>query len=213
ALGLRDPGGEARHGAEHSVWPVLRRPEVAVLLGACFLMSVAHGPLYTFFSIYLADHGYSNSAIGWLWTVGVIAEIGVFLMAPRIFARWSNRQVLVFSFACAVVRFILIGWGVDSPALLVAAQVLHAATFSSYHAAALGMVNRWFLGGQRSRGQALYMSVSFGAGGMLGGMAAGVAWEAIGPAWTFSAASACAAAGLVLAAWRTGQAPRSAGVE
>lgn len=202
ALGLRDPGAIARQGAERSVWPMLRRPEVAALFSACFLMSVAHGPLYTFYSIYLAGHGYSKSTIGLLWSLGVVAEIGVFLMAPRIFTRWSNREVLMFSFACAVVRFALIGWGVDYLVLLAVAQVLHAASFGSYHAAALGLVNRWFAGGQRSRGQALYLSLSFGAGGMLGGMAAGLAWDSAGPAWTFSAASVCAAAGLLLVAWR-----------
>ncbi len=200
ALGLRDPGSAAPQGAERSVWPMLKRPEVAALLSACFLMSVAHGPLYTFYSIYLADHGYSKTVIGWMWAIGVVAEIGVFLMAPRIFSRWSNRQVLIFSFGCASIRFAVIGWGIDHFALLAAAQVLHAASFGSYHAAALGQVNRWFAGAQRSRGQALYLSLSFGAGGMLGGLAAGLAWDSAGPAWTFSAAALCAAAGLMLVA-------------
>lgn len=202
SLSLKDPRADARHGAGESVWPALRRPEVALLFAACFLMVVAHGPLYTFFSIYMAEYGYSKSTIGLMWSLGVVAEIGVFLMAPRIFSRWSARAVLIFSFACAVLRFLVIGWCVDSLALLAVAQVLHAASFGSYHAAALGMVNGWFPAGQRSRGQALYLSLSFGAGGMVGGMGAGLAWETIGPAWTFTGASMCALAGLALAAWK-----------
>jgi len=170
------------------------------LLAACFFMSVAHGPLYTFYSIYLADHGYSKATVGMLWSLGVVAEIGVFLLAPRIFARWSTGAVLVCSFACAVLRFAAIGWGVESLPVLVAAQLLHAGSFGSYHAAALGQVSRWFPGGRRSRGQALYMSLSFGAGGMVGGLGAGLAWDSIGPAWTFTAASVCAALGLILVA-------------
>jgi PPP family 3-phenylpropionic acid transporter len=208
AIGLDDSPSDARQGAAEPVWPLLRRPAVAALLAACFLMSVAHGPLYTFYSIHLADHGYSKTTVGVLWSLGVVAEIGVFLLAPRIFARWSTNAVLIFSFACAVVRFAAIGWGVESLPVLVAAQLLHAASFGSYHAAALGQVSRWFPGGQRSRGQALYMSLSFGAGGMVGGLGAGLAWDSIGPAWTFTAASVCAALGLILVAATATMTPR-----
>jgi PPP family 3-phenylpropionic acid transporter len=200
AIGLDDSPSDARQGAGKPVWPLLRRPEVAALLAACFLMSVAHGPLYTFYSIYLADHGYTKTTVGVLWSLGVVAEIGVFLLAPTIFARWSPNAVLIFSFACAVARFAAIGWGVGSLPVLIGAQLLHAASFGSYHAAALGQVNRWFPGGQRSRGQALYLSLSFGAGGMVGGLGSGLAWDSIGPAWTFTAASVCAALGLILVA-------------
>ena len=195
---LRDSKAGGEHGAYLPVWPVVRRPEVAAMLLACFLMSVAHGPLYTFYSIYLAGHGYSKSLVGVLWSLGVVAEVGVFLFAPRIFLRWSPNTVLIFSFACAVARFAAIGWGVGSLAILIAAQVLHAATFGSYHAAALGQVNRWFTDRQRSRGQALYMSLSFGAGGMAGGVASGLAWDRVGPAWTFTFGSVCAALGFIL---------------
>ena len=195
--------GDVRSGAAHagagSIVPVLRRKEVLALFGAAFLMCVAHGPLYTFFSIYLADHGYSKAAIGGFWALGVVAEIAVFLGMPRLARRWDLRTILAFSFACAVVRFLMIGWAVDSWPVLALAQLLHAATFGSYHAAALGLVNEHFRDNRRARGQALYMSVSFGAGGMLGGIASGFSWDGIGPALTFSLASVCAAAGLVLA--------------
>ncbi|MDP2025641.1 MFS transporter [Sulfuriferula sp.] len=48
----------------------MRRPEVMALIGACFLMSAAHGAYYTFYSIYLVDNGYSKSLVGWLWALG-----------------------------------------------------------------------------------------------------------------------------------------------
>ncbi|MEK7362163.1 MAG: MFS transporter, partial [Pseudomonadota bacterium] len=43
-----------------------------------------------------------------------------------------------------------------------------------------------------------YLSVSFGAGGMLGSMLSGLGWDSVGPAWTFSAAAFAAFAGYVL---------------
>lgn len=182
----------------------LRRPQVQALLGACFLMSAAHGALYVFYSIFLVDIGYDKALVGWMWTLGVIAEIVVFMLMSRITQHFSLRGILLFSFACAVLRFLMIGWGAGSLAVLLAAQLLHGATFGAYHAAAIAVVNQWFPGRLQSHGQALYGSLSFGAGGMLGGLLSGYTWETIGAAWTYTIGSGFALAGLVwlLLGWR-----------
>lgn len=198
SLLITEAAGGSRRTEPASVWRVLARPAAARLFAACFLMCLAHGPFYTFFTIYLSDHGYSKSLTGMLWSLGVLAEIVIFMLMPRLFRRFSAKRILIFSFACASVRFVLIGWLLDSLALVVIAQMMHAATFGSYHASALALVNRLFGEGQRSRGQALYISLSYGAGGMAGSVASGIAWEAIGPSWTFTLASVAALAGLLM---------------
>ena len=86
-------------------------------------------------------------------------------------------------------------------AVLAVAQMLHGATFGAYHAASIGAINRWFPGRLQARGQALYGSISFGAGGMLGGLLSGYTWDAIGPAWTYTIASLFALMGLWVV-WR-----------
>ncbi len=183
----------------------LRRPEVQALFGACFLMSAAHGALYVFYSIFLVDIGYDKALVGWMWTLGVVAEIIVFMLMPRITQRFSLRAILLFSFACAVARFLMIGWGADSLVVLLVAQVLHGATFGAYHAAAIAVVNQWFPGRLQSHGQALYGSLSFGAGGMLGGLLSGYTWDGLGAAWTFTIGSGFALVGFVwlLFGWRS----------
>jgi MFS transporter, PPP family, 3-phenylpropionic acid transporter len=180
------------------LWQVLRRPEVVALLGACFLMAAAHGPYYTFYSIYLVEHGYSKSLVGWLWAVGVICEIGVFLAMPRIMEGVSLKNLLLLSFAAAVLRFLIIAWAVDWPAAILLAQTLHALTFGTYHAAAIAFVHRFFRGRHQARGQALYNSVAFGAGGTLGGLYSGAAWDALGAGFTFTVASVLAMLAFVL---------------
>ncbi|MBC7781696.1 MAG: MFS transporter [Proteobacteria bacterium] len=177
---------------------ILARREVAGLLGACFLMATAHGAYYSFFSVHLVGNGYSKSAIGWLWALGVICEVAVFWWMPQLVARLGLYRVLVASFGLAVVRFLLIGWLVHSPLALVLAQTLHAATFGAYHAAAIGIIHRWFHGAHQAKGQALYTALSFGAGGTLGGVASGAAWSVFGPAITFTLAAIAAGAGLWL---------------
>ena len=202
ALAVPDAPGGSGHAEPEPVWSILRRPEVAALLGACFLMTLAHGPLYAFFSIYLVDHGYSKAAVGWMWNFGVIVEILVFLLMPQMMRRYSAQGILLVCFAAAVLRFLMIGWGVESVPVLFVAQLLHGLSFGAYHAAAVTLIHRWFPGTHQVRGQAIYLSVSFGAGGVLGSLLSGLAWESIGPAWTFSAASLAALAGFALLQWK-----------
>ena len=197
AATLRDAPASGA-SAREPIAPLLRRPEVVVLLAANVLMNAAHGPLYAFYSIYLAGAGYDKTTIGALWSVGVVAEIAVFLVAPKWMNRFAAVDVLIASLALAVVRFLMIGWGVGSVLALVAAQVLHAATFGACHLASVTLVNQWFTGARQVRGQALYLSLAFGLGGFVGAAASGLAWETIGPAWTYAGASAAAAAGLLL---------------
>jgi PPP family 3-phenylpropionic acid transporter len=190
-------------GAEEAgLGEVLRRPDVIALLAAGGCMAAAHGALYGFFSLHAQSLGYSKTAIGALWTLGVVAEIGVFLAWSRLARRWSLRLLLVASFACAAVRFLAIGWGTHLPLLVVAAQLLHAASFGIYHAASVAAVHRLFTGRLQARGQTLHASLSYGLGGGAGLLVAGWTWEALGPGLSFSVSAVFALAGAALVIWR-----------
>jgi PPP family 3-phenylpropionic acid transporter len=200
---LLPPDRAVPHDSERApLGKILLRQEVLVLFAACFFMSLAHGPYNAFYSIYLVDNGYSKTAVGGLWAVSVIAEILVFLWMPRILARYSIPAVIGFSLLCAVLRFVVIGWAVEFPAIITAAQLLHAATFGAHHAAALTAVHRIFQGRYQARGQALYSAVGFGAGGALGMFASGWLWTHAGPGWTFTCGAAAALVAWVLVAGR-----------
>jgi PPP family 3-phenylpropionic acid transporter len=183
------------------VGDILRQPRVRALLAACFAMSAAHGALYVFLSIHLAGHGYSKAEVGGLWSLGVLAEIVVFMLMTRLNQRYSLRALLLASFAAAILRFLLIGWGVESLVVMVLAQLMHGLTFGAYHASAIAAVNLWFPGRAQGRGQALYSSISFGAGGLLGGLISGWTWDGIGAGWTYTLASLFAVGGFWLV-WR-----------
>lgn len=183
------------HENEHSMGRVLLRPEVLALIVSGALMSAAHGPYYTFYSIHLVGEGYSKAATGWLWALGVACEIGIFAWMPRLYQAFTLRQIVLASFALAALRFLLIGWFAQSFAVLLFAQVLHAATFGSFHAASIGYVHKIFRGNLQARGQAIYGSFSFGIGGALGGLASGYVWEHAGAAVAFTMGAACGALG------------------
>ncbi|HWQ37397.1 MAG TPA: MFS transporter [Burkholderiales bacterium] len=185
-----------------SLADALSRPGVIALLTGFFLMQVAHGPYNTFYSIYLVESGYSEAVVGSLWAAGVLAEIVLFMTLPRIMKRWTIERILLASFACATLRFLMIAWGVGSIAVLAVAQLLHAATFGAFHAAGVAAMHRIFRGPSQARGQALYTSFGYGAGGTLGTLAAGALWEWEygGGAVTFSAAALTAGCAWLLLA-------------
>lgn len=165
---------------------VLRRPPVWSLILAGLLMTAAHGPYYTFFTLHLVALGYSKGLAGWLWALGVVSEIGVFLLMPRVFARVRPESVLLLTLLAAGLRFLLIGYGADHLPLLLWAQLLHALTFGAYHASAMSLVHRHFTGRNQARGQALYNSLALGVGGTLGSLLAGALWDGLGAAPTFA---------------------------
>ena len=174
------------------------QPKVVYLLAAGLFMTAAHGTLYVFLSIHLVESGYGKSMVGLLWTLGVVAEIVVFLYMPRISRVASLRAILLICFALAVVRFAMIGWAAKVLWLMLIAQVLHGASFGAHHAATVAALNKWFTAGQQARAQALYGSIAYGAGGLAGALLAGELWERVGPQAAFGSSSVLAIIGLLL---------------
>lgn len=180
----------------------LRQPVIIVFFIICFFNALGHAPYYTFYSLYLAEYDYSGQTIGFLWALGVIAEILLFLVIHHWLLRYGIRYILVASLLLASLRWLLIGHFADQLLILLAAQLLHAASFAAFHSAAIAWLHHHFSDDAQSRGQALYSSVSFGLGGGLGSLISGHLWESHGPTWlfSFSAALTCLAMCLALLA-------------
>jgi PPP family 3-phenylpropionic acid transporter len=200
------PRGASAAHAEAPRRQGARDADFGALLGAGFCMAVAHGALYAFYTLYLREKGYSGTTIGALWTLGVIAEIGVFLYLRALLRRFALSAILLASFVAAALRFAAIGSLGGSLAVLAVAQLLHAMTFGAHHSASVAAVQRLVPEGARARGQALYASLSNGAGGAAGAVLAGWAWDAFGhgQAFLFAAAAALIGALFVLRLRRAG---------
>ena len=168
---------------------VLKRPEVVGLLAICFLMQLGHGPYYTFYSIYMQDHGYSLSFIGFLWALGVLAEVLIFMRMHKLVPKFGLKKLLVASLLLAATRWVVVALFPAIMPLMVVAQLFHAASFGLYHAVAIQLIHQYFVGKNQGKGQALYSSVSFGAGGAIGSLYAGYTWESLGTTTTFMIAA------------------------
>ena len=183
----------------NSVRELLSRKSVLSFFASTFLMIAAHSSLYVYYSLYLSDMGYSKTVIGLMWSLGVIAEILFFFYQAPLFRRFGVRKLMLFSLAIAVVRFLMIGWGAQSLAILLVAQVLHAATFGVHHSASVATLQRWFAGSLQARGQALFISISYGLGGTVGGLLLSACWDTFGARWVYVLAAIMSLLGLVAA--------------
>ncbi len=200
ASNMREEGDTHAAHDTPSVRAVLQRREVIAFFVSTFLMVAAHASLYVYYSLYLAQIGYSKTVIGLMWSLGVVAEIVFFYWQAPLFRRFGVRWLMLASFAIGVVRFLMIGLGAESLLLLLVAQVLHAATFGVHHSASVATLQRWFAGPLQARGQALYISISYGLGGTAGGLLLSACWDTFGADIVYGLAAAMCAFGW-LAAW------------
>jgi len=173
---------------------------VRVFLLVAFLMIASHGAYYNFFSIHLAAAGYGRTAIGLLWSWAVIAEIGVFLAARHLLARFSLRALTVTALVATGLRWIMLALWPGFVGIVFAAQTLHLASFGLFHLCSVAIAGRLFPSGAGARGQALYGSVGYGLGGMVGAIGSGWLWREFSPEAAFLAGAGLALAAAALAA-------------
>lgn len=177
-----------RHEASDGLWTILKRQPVWAFFIAHFLLQFSHAPYYTFYSIHLEEHGYSRTEIGWLWGVGVLAEIGLFLVMHRFMPWLGEMRLMLWSLLFAGMRWLVIGFMVDSHMTIWLAQLLHAASFASFHAAAMVLIYRHFGDGHQGQGQAIY-SMLWGMGVAIGSLFTGMVWAEATSGWVFAAAA------------------------
>lgn len=182
---------------QEDFFSILKRPTVMAFLAAHFLLQLSHAPYYSFYSIYLEGHGYSRTAIGWLWALAVFAEVIAFTQMHRWLPRFGEQRIMIASLLLSALRWSVIGLGIESPLVVWSAQLLHAASFATFHAAAISVIYRQFGAGHQGQGQAVY-SMLWGLGVALGSWWTGMVWD-IHPLWSWlAAAMACLMAALLL---------------
>jgi len=189
-----------------SLKAILTHPAVIAFFVMNFLLQVAHGSYYTFFSIHLQLHDYGKLAIGLLWSLGVIAEIVLFMVMHRLGARFSVRHIVLGALLLSLLRWLLIAEMASVLPVLIFAQLLHAASYGALHAVSVQYIQGFFGRDHHGQGQALYSGLTFGAGGALGAWGAGFLVDGIDTSAAFLG-SAVVTALAFATAWRGLQPP------
>jgi len=201
SLLLSEKGRRKPKKAGPTICSILKQRKVIAFFMVVFLIQASHGAYYAFFSILLSKLNYSEGEIGQLWSLGVIAEIALFMVIKKLLHHVSLRWVLLISILLTVIRWLIIAWLSESIGALIFAQLLHAASFGSFHVVCIQLTHHYFKGAAQDKGQALYGSVGYGAGGIVGGLIAGFLWDGFGSEWVFTIASLLSLLALFVA-WR-----------
>ncbi len=199
SLIIPDAERATHHVGTVGMMQILKKPEVLAFLLVSLLIQLAHSPYYVFYSMYLKHYHYSASYTGLLWTCGVLAEIVLFIYMKRLLKHISLRVLLLSSLLLSVIRWFLIAGYADNLTILMTAQLLHAATFGGTHVAAMHLIYGYFGESHQGKGQALYTTLSFGLGGMLGSLYAGYYWESQTPEFVYLIAAICCSLALLIA--------------
>ncbi len=178
------------------LWPILKRPVVASFFLIEFVMLFSHAPFYSFYSNFLNQAGFSTTQIGFLWSVGVVAEIIMFAVAHLFLNRFSWRFLVSLCLLMTGMRWVVVGMYPESLLIQFGAQTIHALSFGLFHLIAMRIIFQNFSAGQQGRGQALY-STMWGMGVALGSILAGYYWELFGGETIFMLAGASTLIGLL----------------
>lgn len=177
-------------------------------LAAASVLMASHAVLYGFASLHWSRAGISESMIGALWSVGVVAEIVFFVAGRRLVDGLGPRGLLLIAGLGGIVRWATLG-ATTSLGWLFAAQVLHALTFAALHLGAIGFISEHAARERSSAAQTLYSAVASGLVFGIGMPAAGWGFKLFGGQafWAMACLSGLGCA-LVFMMPRRGQALR-----
>jgi len=125
------------------------------------LLQGSHAAYYGFSALYWKAHGYAENVIGYLWALGVMAEIGMFALSRRLLKGFSYQQLFFIGGLGCVLRWILLANTTELAWLLVA-QLLHAVTFCVSHLGAIRYMTQQLPAEQVIPAQTLYAAFPAG---------------------------------------------------
>jgi PPP family 3-phenylpropionic acid transporter len=187
----------SRDERPHPDWrALLHRPGIPRFLLVALLMQMGFGAFYLFYTLHLDKAGHSGTTIGLLWACGVLSEIAMFWLAPRLFERFGPQSMLSFCLAVTVLRWIVTALFPANLALMLAMQLLHAFSFAVFQSCCMRQMASSYPGRDAVAGQSLLYSVSSGVGGVLGALLCSQLWD-----WRGGEAAFLGAAVVVALAW------------
>ncbi|HET7754161.1 MAG TPA: MFS transporter [Anaeromyxobacteraceae bacterium] len=189
---------------------LLRDRGLAALFLACAIHWAACAPWHLMFGVFVRDERLPAALTGLGSALGVLAEVSVLLAFPRLERRYTARALLAVSFAGSAARWFMLSRA-ESPAAIVAIQLLHGLTFGAFWGAAVNEMARIVPARLRATGQALFSAVVFGAGNAVGYALAGAGYDRLGgarPLFACASAAELIALAVVALVVKTHGAPR-----
>jgi PPP family 3-phenylpropionic acid transporter len=185
ALAVRGLPHAAPPGGERPGWlaavALLHDRRLLLLLAGGAIHWLACAPFHLFFGLLVRDRALPSVVTGLGMGVGVLAEVAVLLLFPRLAGRWSLAGLLATAFAGSALRWLALSRA-EGAAAVIALQLLHGLTFGLFWSCSVEAMSRLVPTPLRATGQALFTAVVFGVGNAVGYQLAGRALDWYGTA-------------------------------
>lgn len=167
----------ARHRDLH-FWRALSGTFVLFLVAA-FLGKVSTIGHSTFYSLYLETIGANDSLKGIAWSIGVVAEIAMMVVAGGIVRRFGAHRLFLVGLVGSAARFLLYAlWPTITGALV--GQVFHAFSFGAFHIGSVTLASELSPPGRSGTGQLALAALASGLGASVGSLISGQIAQAWG---------------------------------
>jgi PPP family 3-phenylpropionic acid transporter len=187
---------------------LLRDRRLWLLLGPAALHWAACAPYHVFFGVLVRDLALPDDVTSAGMALGVVAEIAVLLVFPRLERRFPLRGLLVVAMLGSSLRWALLSRATH-PVAVAGLQSLHGLTFGLFWGSAMRALGDLVPTRLRATGQALFTGVVFGGANAVGYALSGVGYDRLGgaaPLFAFAAALEVVAAVAVVAGARVARA-------
>lgn len=168
---------------------LLALPRLRRFYGVTFLSRLASQGIYVFLPLHLQDLGVPDARIAWYWTIGVLSEIVLIRLSPRLFRRLRPVQVIALTIFLTGVEYALIAV-ISDPWALLPVMLLHGMSFGVWYVHSVVWLGGAVPQADRGRAQGVFQSLGFGVGGTLSAVLSGYLYYGGGGPALFAAAAA-----------------------
>lgn len=140
-------------------WTLLGERRFLLFCVTGALLQGTHGFYYAFGSLNWLAVGLGETWVGWLWALGVVAEVLLFWQGGRMVGRLGAYRMMGLGIVGGLIRWPLLAL-VDDPWLLLPVQTLHALTFAATHLGAMRYIADNVPPERAATSQALYATTT-----------------------------------------------------
>lgn len=157
---------------------VQNRPYL-LFLGLILLLTIPHRTNDSYIGLFIEQLGGNESIIGVAWFIGVASEAAVFALAPFWYRHFHPLVFIILAGFLFTIRWFLYAW-INEPMLIVILQMFHGLSFGIFYMSAFQYITRLIPKSLQATGQLLFMSVFFGASGIVGSLGGGAIIDSLG---------------------------------
>lgn len=173
---------------------VTRRDFIFFIISILFL-AVTTGSVNNFFSLYMDGLGAGEGAIGLAWSIAALSEIPIMLISGTITRRIGENGLIKIAFITYTFRWLVYSL-IQVPALVLPLQLLHGLSYGTFQVGGVTYVNNRTPKSMRTTGQAIFTTISYGMGPIIGTLISGYFYDTVGMATLFRILSVITIIGL-----------------